>query len=431
MKKPGFGWFAARAGSGGKRREVSSASMSLQLKALCAFALGVGAGFAAGCQTYDFEPVEPLAIAQTTQSKKVVAKQLKPNLMLLVDTSGSMNTGSPNSRLYELQTAMKTFLGGFQQNPVARVGVVVYPQSGGDGCNPTLPEDITTPGRGVPIPAGDDDATLKQAAQQVDSTIQNLKANGGTPTAASLAVVGNYAPLQATDRDQFVLLLTDGLPNCNPSHAPNNCGGGNGCTKLCADASWQPGQGCCTITSCPDGSYCAKGCLDDSGTVAAIKALRAKGIKTIVVGFGADLVSGPGPITLNAMAEQGGFARACPNGTNAECGAGNTCEATKVCTKKYYQASNSQELAAALLQISQILGSDPCQYTLESTPSDPKFLSVLIDGKSTPSGPDTWKYEAGKVVFTGSLCTQVSSATPTKPVMVEFRIVCVPGEPGC
>jgi len=46
----------------------------------------------AGCQTYDFEQVVPLAIAQTTQTTTVGERQLKPNMLLLVDKSGSMKT---------------------------------------------------------------------------------------------------------------------------------------------------------------------------------------------------------------------------------------------------------------------------------------------------------------------------------------------------
>ncbi|HSP77727.1 MAG TPA: VWA domain-containing protein, partial [Myxococcaceae bacterium] len=58
---------------------------------LSALVVGLlGGVFAAGCQTYDFEPVEPLALAQTTETRRIEARERKPNLMLLVDTSGSM-----------------------------------------------------------------------------------------------------------------------------------------------------------------------------------------------------------------------------------------------------------------------------------------------------------------------------------------------------
>ncbi|MBI3185843.1 MAG: adventurous gliding motility lipoprotein CglB [Myxococcales bacterium] len=412
---------------------------------LSAFGAGVAALLAAGCQTYDFEPVEPLAIAQTTQSKTVIAKQLKPNLMLLVDTSGSMNfptntsdpicplncgqttpcpAGCP-TRLSELKLAMSSFLGSFQQSPVARVGMLAYPSPGGDGCNPATAAEITTAGRGVPIPASEDDAALKQVAGQVNSVIQSISATGGTPTAASLAALGTYDALQAKDREQFILLLTDGLPNCNASTTPNSCGGATGCNTLCTNSAWQPGQGCCTLTGACSGNYCAKGCLDKDLTVKAVEALATGGVRTIVVGFGADLVSGPGPDTLNALAKAGGFGRKCPNGTDAECGGGtNKCDVTKFCTMSYYQARNSDELKKALEQIGMLVGvGDPCVYSLDAVPSDPKFLAVIIDGVSVRSGPDTWKYEGGKVTFLGGLCSKLSSATPTNPVKVEFRIV--------
>ena len=44
----------------------------------------------AGCQTYDFEPVEPFLVGQTVDKTLVAHKLPKPNLMLLVDNSGSM-----------------------------------------------------------------------------------------------------------------------------------------------------------------------------------------------------------------------------------------------------------------------------------------------------------------------------------------------------
>ncbi len=92
-----------------------------------------------------------------------------------------------------------------------------------------------------------------------------------------------------------------------------------------------------------------KGCLDRYASVAAVMELRNKGIKTVVVGFGAETVSGDAPETLNAMADEGGFAVSCPNGTDQECRANGPCSAaTRLCTKKYYQATNQAELEAVL-----------------------------------------------------------------------------------
>ena len=64
--------------------------MSAKLSALFAFALGAIIGVVLGCQKYDFQPVSPIALSQTSSSYSVIAKKLKPNIMLMVDNSGSM-----------------------------------------------------------------------------------------------------------------------------------------------------------------------------------------------------------------------------------------------------------------------------------------------------------------------------------------------------
>ena len=61
---------------------------STPLSALLAGMFGVAV--IASCQTYDFEPVDPLAIAQTTKETVITARRSKPDVMLLVDISGSM-----------------------------------------------------------------------------------------------------------------------------------------------------------------------------------------------------------------------------------------------------------------------------------------------------------------------------------------------------
>lgn len=164
----------------------------------------------------------------------------------------------------------------------------------------------------------------------------------------SLAFLGTYAPLKNPSRADVVLLLTDGLPNCN-SQNPNNCTNATACR--------------CTSTTCGSdmtAPLCILGCLDDAGATAAVSALRAQGIFTVVVGFGSDTASQDARASLNGMALAGGFARPCPQGTNAECGANDTCDvATKVCAKAFYQANNATELATALADIARVLSGRP------------------------------------------------------------------------
>ncbi len=401
---------------------------------------------ALGCQTYDFERVVPLAVAQTTDKTIVASKRLKPNVMMLVDNSGSMlapiNPGGPNctagcgsasnpcpagcaTRISEMKSAMATFLQ--SSGTIARMGVTIYPTN--NLCGPSSAVDVALP---APTPNDNGtDATLTQAAQQINARIQGLMPTGGTPTGSSLQFLGTYPGLNdsADLRDDFVLLLTDGLPNCNETNPnqvcqcdANVCGSCSGATMACAA---QVNACKCTTTTCAS-TLCSLGCLDRDGSIQKVRELRQKGIRTIVVGFGADLNAGDGPEVLNAMAAEGGFARDCPNGTNAECGAGNTCNtATLQCAQGFFQAANGAELADALRKISDSLSGDPCEYTLSARPSDARFLSVIVDNQSLVAGAQTFSYDFGtnKVKFLGDTCSKLTSSSSANPVTVEFRIV--------
>ncbi len=290
----------------------------------------------------------------------------KPNVMLLIDKSGSMNfaadetapnctpqcnqSGSPacdpgcRTRLQALKTAMTSFL---TAQDKAHFGMAIFPTatagSGGvvDTCGATSSTDIRVP----LVPTNTDvSADLIAAANNVKTEILNLSVGGGTPTGESLKYLGTYAPLLDPDpafpRDDFVILVTDGLPNCNTNNT-------NTCTDVAACK--------CTLipaTSCTPASFCTQGCLDSDSSVAQITALRAKGIKTIVVGFGSETATGHGPDTLNAMAQAGGYARKCPGGTDGECGANNSCDtSTHNCTHRYFQATSAGELENALTNV--------------------------------------------------------------------------------
>ncbi len=349
-----------------------------------------------GCQTYDFETVEPLAVAQTTQPSEVFTEILKPNLMLVVDTSGSMNalidSGAPAcqvngqvcepdsasrpcpatcaTRMTDMKGAMGDFLTRF--GSVARMGLVHYPRD--TVCGVPTVADIDVP---LLAPSTrDDDAELSSHAGEINILLQSFVAKNGTPTRLSVEMLANYPTLaNEQTRQNFILLLTDGLPNCAPG-APN------------ANE-------------------------DRQGTVDAIRSLRdGKGIQTIVIGFGSELASGQGPATLQAMAEAGGFATT------------------------FFQAANKDELAKALGDIAVRVGKSTCRTVLEVEPSSPDFLSVIIDGEAIPSGADTWTYAVGDpdpddgiatsapvVTFHGSLCEKLKTATQDNPTKIEIRIV--------
>ena len=204
--------------------------MRAKLNLLSAFAVGiVGGVIASACQTYDFEPVEPLALAQTTVGDVIRAKALKPNLMVLLDTSGSMTLpvnaanpackdpagtapndlcGQPGNincdvskcptRWSELRSAMSTFL--TSSGSIARMGLTTYPASTGTTatqCNASSAVRIA-----IPQVEDTDTTSLQSAATQISNEILNKPINGqggqagGTPTSTSLKFVSTLSDLQ-------------------------------------------------------------------------------------------------------------------------------------------------------------------------------------------------------------------------------------------
>ncbi|WP_257453713.1 adventurous gliding motility lipoprotein CglB [Archangium lipolyticum] len=399
----------------------------------------VGGVFATGCQTYDFEPVEPLAITQTTEARRIEARERKPNLMLLVDTSGSMTAPADPSvaackrngvtcgndtfqcpissgcdtRWSALQNAMEDFL--VSSGTVARIGLATYPSDNYCGATASI---------AIPLPDADkeDEATLKANADKVLAELQSITSyatptnarvpDGGTPTSRSLAEVGKRQELGTAERSDFVVLLTDGLPNCDeqfPTPYPN--------------------AGCfCTLEAgCLDGE--TAGCLDKNASVAAVEMLRAKEIQTIVIGFGADFnasteMGRQGAATLDAMARAGGFERKCK--VDLDCGTGDSCDkAVGLCNRRFFQAGNRAELVKALREISKKLESDPCLLTFdpEELPTTDDLVVVYLNGERVDQGPDTWTLSGDTIKFTGAVCALLEESTPANPADIEVRAV--------
>jgi hypothetical protein len=339
------------------------------------------------CQRYDFEPVEPVTII-SGESVFELTPVLKPNVMLTVDRSGSMNaTIDPRcqgpacaTRMSELKQAVATFTA--LADDRVRLGLTTFPR------NPTteigaaascLPSNAVA----VPLPAASrvDDAqasaTNRSAAAQVNTAVQALVPAGGTPTGATLAFLGSRPELASADfRHDFVLLLTDGLPNCNANN-PND---------FLIDAPMcrcQTGGGDC---SAPD--VRRLGCLDADATVQQVAALATGGVKTIVVGFGADTSQGDARDVLERLARAGGVPRACQQ--SSECGAGDSCTNGQ-CGRWAFQASNRAELEQVLSTVLSGLTPAACVRDLPERPITPQAVSLIVDGQSVARGPATWR----------------------------------------
>lgn len=377
--------------------------------ALCALSLS--------CITYDFEPVNPYAITVERVELEKVGR-IPANVVLVIDKSGSMdlpmnpavsscgtcgtsksNLCDPSScptRWSELQSALGAFLP--NTGGVSRLGLVTYPSDNVCGAPGTVR---------IPIPASEDAVQLDMHAKNINSVVQGITSSGvggtpnttggGTPTARALQILLNETAFVANDdRKDVVVLLTDGLPNCNANN-PN---------------SWTTDPVACRCTLGNDCSaYPKEGCLDEQGSVSVIQALRSRDVTTVVIGFGAEVTSGPGPDVLRALASAGGYERTCAAST--DCATGDSCNGG-ICSSGMFLPTNGAELATFLREISE--PADPCVETL-SDAADPKTMQVKVDG--VPLSETEWSLDGRTVTVTGPACDKLRNATLTDKVDFE------------
>ena len=163
---------------------------------------------------------------------------------------------------------------------------------------------------------------------------------GGTPTAATLL---DLAAKLSNVKDTFVLLATDGGPNCNQNLACSvdtcilNIEGLGGCMT--------GGANCCQNSN--------QNCLDDKRAIDSVKALKTGGISTYVVGIPGSDIYGP---VLDSMAEEGGTARAT--------------------SPKYWRVDNTDALAGSLLEIADSI-TKRCTVTLLKSPKVPNGVTSI------------------------------------------------------
>jgi hypothetical protein len=106
---------------------------------------------------------------------------------------------------------------------------------------------------------------------EVATTYRTADVGGGTPTSETLKLVASL-PVAPEAGDRWVVLVTDGQPNCNPD-LPYDCSDAAACR--------------CTVGVC-EKAYCKLGCFDDTGLVAASAALATAGDHFVAVGVGPD-----------------------------------------------------------------------------------------------------------------------------------------------
>lgn len=288
-----------------------------------------------------------------------------PTLYFVLDRSGSMAELNKWNTVRNVLETVIVQLGGR-----AAFGAAVFPDPSGNGCaigRQVFPPAVGDGLNGVPGPS---DLGLFYA-------LGRIVANGGTPTAATLTAL--LPALQAIKGKTYVILATDGGPNCNPGASCSaamctwNIEGDNGCSSA-ADAG-----DCCTPPN-------NEACLDAQPTIDAVKAIYAAGIPVYVVG-----VPGSEPYAnlLDQLATYGGTART---------------------SEPLYYAVSTADQQALLTAMSQIAAkvTGSCTLTLDQTPPDPSLVNVFLNGSAiSQSGPDGWTLSGTTVTILGKSCQAI------------------------
>ncbi len=322
------------------------------------------------------------------------------NMLLVIDESGSMNnytTSSGNqSKWSEMKTALNAALVPVQNSINFGLELFPYDPAGpidGTATDPSTYCQVPQGSAAIAVAINTDASSRAGNLQRILDTVNSAVPAGGTPTAAALdqAYVyftqGNGANLVGS---KWILLATDGGPNCNASLACT----ADTCTQnldnLCAAAAIN----CCANN--PDA------CLDDQSVVTKISALAAIGINTFVVGLpGSEAYAA----TLNVFAQAGNVPN--PNGASGEA---------------YYGVSASNSLAGleeALTAITS-LRVVSCDIPLATTPPDPNNVSVFIDCTAIPKLAADASSDAGwfvdysvspaHLVFVGQTCGNIQTS---------------------
>jgi hypothetical protein len=315
-------------------------------------------------------------------AQSVGARIRHPHMLIVMDKSGSM-TDQPKGFSVDIWDGVKAALETSLDAVKGRVsfGLELFPfpkdpsHTISVDCKDDCCEMPTSPDINVPI----EDGTT--AVPKILAALDATSPGGGTPTSVALHRAYEYFTTgagAALSGEKFVMLATDGGPNCNTALScdPSNC-----TTNL---------EGHCTgVTNCCT-NY-GQACVDDAATIAEIDALHKAGIGTFVVGI-------PGSETysryLDRFAVAGGQ-------TNAKG------------PPSYYRVDAAAGVAGLTSVFTDITTQlvTACELDLEMPPVDPKQVNVAIDCNVVPSGgdgPDGWRLDTSgdpaKILMEGTLC---------------------------
>jgi hypothetical protein len=316
-------------------------------------------------------------------SQSIPAVANPPNLSFIIDHSASMGeelAGSGFSKFENARIALSRVLNAIGHR--VNYGATIFPGLAGvTGCEPG--DQLMEVGPGDP-PSYARDGKTGPRLKDLLGRLSIADVDGGTPAAATL--LQSAETLAQLPGRTFVILITDGAPNCNEELSckasqciPNIEG-------LAADGlDCRTDVNCCTPTA--QNPYANLSCVDEQATLQAVQALTDAGISTFVIGMPG---SEPYENLLDAMADVGGTARA---------GA-----------PKYYSVADTAALQEALTAIAASVAIS-CELPLDYEPPDRDFVNVYFDGKIVAYDPEAgWEWtDDGQVAIRGAACERLSA----------------------
>ena len=258
-----------------------------------------------------------------------------PDVLIVQDKSGSM-ADPPSTGGASKWTQVTSAIDSAVMSTQASIfwGITFFPSNNTCGTS-------TAPTVGV--------ATNNYTA--IHTALGSRTPGGSTPTANAMLDAGNYLAGLNDGNSKYIVLATDGLPNC---------AGGQ------ANAS------------------------DTAGAEAAVSTVLGQGIHTFVIGISTDTTS---DATLNQMAQNGGEPRASG-------------------PPYYYLANNQADFSMAMAQIAGQVVS--CTFALSQVPPDPSLVTVQADGVDVPRDTthmNGWDFGPGmtSVILYGTYCSRLQS----------------------
>jgi hypothetical protein len=284
-------------------------------------------------------------------------QNVPPDMLIVLDRSGSMNQDAAGAMCDPTTGCMQKWpqmSAGIDQVVMATQGAIRW------GLK-YFPDDDAASSCNVAGPPAVMVAPMNYTGIHGSLSMTLANPDGRTPTAAAVRSGAMYLQGLTDPNPKYILLATDGEPNC---------GGGRGTNS------------------------------DRAGAVAAVQMAAAAGIPVYVVGIGNVTAS---VTTLNMMAAAGGR----PKMGGAE---------------QYYPVSNTQDLVTALTTIGMQIAS--CSFGLGKVPPVPTNVGVYADGTRVPQDPthqNGWDYGAGmkSIELFGATCDAVKNMT-TKNIQAIF-----------